>query len=727
MADLTARFGADFTQFATAADGATAVLENFDAEAKSVQTTLNTMTESFSGQNVIAEATVMTQAVEDLGSAATLTEDELNRFHVTASDAATQLNGIGVGVPANMQAAANATKGASAEVSLLGSASRQLGGLIAGAFTVSAVVGFVKGIADAASEINETAAKTGLLTDEVQALQAIARDTDVNFSSLVSATQNLQSALGSGDEGVIGGIKALGINFAEFQSLGTYDQMLAIGRSIAAIEDPTERAAAAAAIFGRNWKEILPALLADMEKLGSEGPKHTERVLAAFDQFDKDWKKFTNQVSVLGGQIVAAFVEVGVAAETWMDNMATLPDYWKYMFGGAESVEAAKQARMALEATARETETLGTAAQKTSEDVVWLGNKGGDLAKAMREAREETEKSTKATGDHGAAAKKAADEMAGWAAAFESVNTAGTDYHETLDGLDEQFVTHLQNLLQAGADLNELAKAYGLSAKEAKAFKAAQDESTKGLADATKEANALTAEFLKTGADALKQFATTSKDSLQEVADKTGAAYGVMSSNSEQYSEEAIADQYAVARAAQIAADDFTVASASAAHAAEQAHAQAAQAVTMSWQQAMSAVAAGQGTMSGTIGANTDFSDANKAKIQEAFAQGRYAGPVKYTKGSGLRYGDDIATGPDWEALGFKAAGGPVSAGSPYVVGEQGPELFVPDRGGTIVPNGGGGGMVANIYVNGTGQDVARIINAELTRMMRVGRKWPSV
>jgi len=35
--------------------------------------------------------------------------------------------------------------------------------------------------------------------------------------------------------------------------------------------------------------------------------------------------------------------------------------------------------------------------------------------------------------------------------------------------------------------------------------------------------------------------------------------------------------------------------------------------------------------------------------------------------------------------------------------------------------------MVANIYVNGTGADVARIINAELTRMMRVGRKWPSV
>lgn len=34
--------------------------------------------------------------------------------------------------------------------------------------------------------------------------------------------------------------------------------------------------------------------------------------------------------------------------------------------------------------------------------------------------------------------------------------------------------------------------------------------------------------------------------------------------------------------------------------------------------------------------------------------------------------------------------GGPVSAGSPYLVGEAGPELFVPGRSGGIVPNGGG-------------------------------------
>lgn len=39
------------------------------------------------------------------------------------------------------------------------------------------------------------------------------------------------------------------------------------------------------------------------------------------------------------------------------------------------------------------------------------------------------------------------------------------------------------------------------------------------------------------------------------------------------------------------------------------------------------------------------------------------------------------------QTLDGRAEGGPVAGGMPYVVGERGPELFVPNRSGTIVPN----------------------------------------
>jgi phage-related minor tail protein len=51
-----------------------------------------------------------------------------------------------------------------------------------------------------------------------------------------------------------------------------------------------------------------------------------------------------------------------------------------------------------------------------------------------------------------------------------------------------------------------------------------------------------------------------------------------------------------------------------------------------------------------------------------------------------------------------KAVGGPVAGGKPYMVGEQGPEMFMPNTAGQIVSNSelnsGGGGAVVNFNIN---------------------------
>ncbi len=55
---------------------------------------------------------------------------------------------------------------------------------------------------------------------------------------------------------------------------------------------------------------------------------------------------------------------------------------------------------------------------------------------------------------------------------------------------------------------------------------------------------------------------------------------------------------------------------------------------------------------------------------------------------------------------GARAAGGPVSQGSSYLVGENGPELFTPSRSGSISPNAGGmsiGALVGQLTLNVTG------------------------
>ena len=57
-----------------------------------------------------------------------------------------------------------------------------------------------------------------------------------------------------------------------------------------------------------------------------------------------------------------------------------------------------------------------------------------------------------------------------------------------------------------------------------------------------------------------------------------------------------------------------------------------------------------------------------------------------------------------------RALGGPVGAGRPYMVGERGPELFVPSRSGRIEPNGSSGG-------GASAKDIARAVKDALEGM----------
>jgi len=66
-----------------------------------------------------------------------------------------------------------------------------------------------------------------------------------------------------------------------------------------------------------------------------------------------------------------------------------------------------------------------------------------------------------------------------------------------------------------------------------------------------------------------------------------------------------------------------------------------------------------------------------------------------------------------------RATGGPVSGGTPYLVGERGPELMVPAGNGTVVPNNalGGGGVTVVQNINVT-TGVQQTVRAEIANLL---------
>ncbi len=84
--------------------------------------------------------------------------------------------------------------------------------------------------------------------------------------------------------------------------------------------------------------------------------------------------------------------------------------------------------------------------------------------------------------------------------------------------------------------------------------------------------------------------------------------------------------------------------------------------------------------------------------------------------------------GPSLNPLSYipHAAGGPVTPGVPYLVGEHGPELRVFDKPGAIIPNGAWGG--GDIYLTlDLGEGITQRLKIDKTRTARTiqaGRKW---
>jgi len=130
------------------------------------------------------------------------------------------------------------------------------------------------------------------------------------------------------------------------------------------------------------------------------------------------------------------------------------------------------------------------------------------------------------------------------------------------------------------------------------------------------------------------------------------------------------------------------------------------------------------GVMQGTMSAKDAFksmaqsiiSDLMRMAIQQQIT-GRIAGFLGGLGGGGGY--STVGAGANTYISAGLASGGPAMRNTPYIVGEKGPELFVPRGSGTVVPNDklGGGGVVVNQTINLT-TGISQTVRAEVTNML---------
>lgn len=178
------------------------------------------------------------------------------------------------------------TEGATQRTSGLGSALRNAGSM-AGAFGltlgIAGVVKFGKALLDDADALVMVSDKTGIAIEPLQRLKFAAEDSGNTFEQVTAAISMMQKRLASGDQSALEALKRLGLEFDTFSRLSPDQQFIAIAKEVAKVEDPMQRVKVATDLFGRAGADVLPTMVADLDKLGDAAAVMSEKATRAYD------------------------------------------------------------------------------------------------------------------------------------------------------------------------------------------------------------------------------------------------------------------------------------------------------------------------------------------------------------------------------------------------------------------------------------------------------------
>lgn len=215
-------------------------------------------------------------------------------------------------------------------------------GLGAGVAAASAFAAEMQRVIDTAGQLNDLSAKFGVTTQAIQELAYAGSLVGVSQEAVLSSIGKLQVVLSQGNEKAVSALDKLGLSLTQLQLMAPEKQFEAVAGALRDIQNPTEQAGLAVALFGKSFREVMPLIKQDLASTREEaealGAVWSGELVEAGDTLGDDLTRLSEGFKGLKTELVSGVVQMPEVAGALADLVEVMKDLVSIMRDGAPLV-----------------------------------------------------------------------------------------------------------------------------------------------------------------------------------------------------------------------------------------------------------------------------------------------------------------------------------------------------------------------------------------------------
>lgn len=179
---------------------------------------------------------------------------------------------------------------------------------------VGGVRQFITATVEAAGHTADLADKTGLSTDSIQRMAAVAQQTGATVDDFAMAAFRLGDKLAGGGDSVERALSKLGIAYSQIRGLSMDQQFTLVAGALGGVANAQQRNNIAIDLFGKSAQSIMPAIVSGYKELADAAATASDTQIRALDDLGDAYDRMVSRIKTGSINVLGSFALAGEGA-----------------------------------------------------------------------------------------------------------------------------------------------------------------------------------------------------------------------------------------------------------------------------------------------------------------------------------------------------------------------------------------------------------------------------